>query len=127
MRRCIKTRHKKRGKRVTRATQGKPSVGLWAPLRLRKQDIRTSENQKTRQVDQTRPTSLKALWRISPERCSIGAAAVHICTTACVCSCVSVMFVKCCPRLHALAARSTHGAIRCSGASFSVICGICNE
>ena len=32
----------KKRKRVTRATQGKQSVGLWAPLRLRKQDIRTS-------------------------------------------------------------------------------------
>ena len=60
----LKKSRKKDVKRGTRVLQWKPSVGLWVPLRRRKQDIRTSENQKTRQGDQTRPTSLKARWRI---------------------------------------------------------------
>ena len=51
----LKKRHKNGVKRGARATRGKPTVGLWVPLRTRKQDIRTSENQETDEVDQTRP------------------------------------------------------------------------
>ena len=42
----------KRSKKGTRGARVKPTVGLWVPLKLRKG---TSEDQKTRQVDQTRP------------------------------------------------------------------------
>ena len=48
----LKKRHKKGVKIGARFPRVKPTVGLWVPLRLRKG---TSENQKTRQVDQTRP------------------------------------------------------------------------
>ena len=48
----LKKRHKKGVKKGTRGAQVKPTVGLWSPLRLRKG---TSEDQKSRQVDQTRP------------------------------------------------------------------------
>ena len=48
----LKKRHKKGVKKGTRGAQVKPTVGLWVPLKLRKA---TSEDQKTRQVDQTRP------------------------------------------------------------------------
>ena len=48
----LKKRHKKGVKKGTRGARVKPTVGLWVPLRLRKG---TSEDQKTRQVDQTRP------------------------------------------------------------------------
>ena len=50
--RGLEKRHKKGVKKGTRRVQGKPTVGLWVPLRLRKG---SSEDQKTRQVDQTRP------------------------------------------------------------------------
>ena len=50
----LKKRHKKGVKRGLRARQCKPTVGL-APQRTREQDIRTSENQETQEVDQTRP------------------------------------------------------------------------
>ena len=45
----------KRSKKRSAGAQGKPTVGLWVPLRTRKQDIRTSENQETGEMDQTRP------------------------------------------------------------------------
>ena len=48
----LKKRHKKGVKIGARFQQVKPTLGLWVPLKLRKG---TSEDQKTRQVDQTRP------------------------------------------------------------------------
>ena len=48
----LKKRHKKGLKIGARFPRVKPTVGLWVPLRLRKG---TSEDQKTRQVDKTRP------------------------------------------------------------------------
>ena len=50
----LKKRHKKGVKRGVWVTREKPTMGLWVPLRTRKQDIRTSENQDTQEVDQTR-------------------------------------------------------------------------
>ena len=54
-----KKRHKKGVKRGLRARRCKLTVGLWVPLRTRKQDIRTSENQKTDKANKTRQKSLK--------------------------------------------------------------------
>ena len=52
----LKKRHKQKVKKGTRGARVKPTVGLWVPLKLRKG---TSEDQKTRQVDQTRPDEPK--------------------------------------------------------------------
>ena len=48
----LEKRHKKGVKIGALFPRGKPTMGLWVPLRLRKG---TSEDQKTGQVDQTRP------------------------------------------------------------------------
>ena len=50
--RGLKKKDKQRSKKRSAGYARKPTVGLWVPLKLRKG---RSENQKTRQVDQTRP------------------------------------------------------------------------